>query len=247
MHKMLTPLFWSTLSLLWGSAGVESAQEDGLVEQLIVPPPKSPEGEFVYDYATAPPLNEIVSESAVVARVRIISQSPKMSQGDIPKKCGNVYRAEVIDSIKGPTGVVEFFAVNDHSIGPGNEHALVFLKKRSAWFYNLALRHLLSNALLRQEYLQIECRLSNELFVPADWNTMVFFDHAYGASNGGEWIGTFNSPQIQICDEINGNVIDEDKARQRSPGAIETAIIKWDFLRRLLVEVSASARKLPKC
>jgi hypothetical protein len=183
-------------------------------------------------------LEELANASARIARVRILAREPVWIDPDTrqPRACGYVYRATVVDPIKGGSEPFEFFAPVDADFAGYAPDYLVFayqrtVKERGGIY---ALDPLLSSP--EQEALW--CRTSQGYYAALPYQTMRAFDLEAASKFGGEWLASPNRTDIVWCRFIADQNPDGEwpAIREKVSGDASTKIINWVEAKKLILK-----------
>ncbi len=181
-------------------------------------------------------LGQVVKSSSLVARVTVVSATvvPHEDAAD-GKPCGIVYRARVMQALKGSQGgdVRFFMPVGIDPLHPGLKY-LVFLEHRSERQAK-DLFASLNAALTDAENQRLRCKFPAGYYIPLQAAPLPF-DADAGSQFGGEWLGLERGgvpSGLLVCEEpgiSSANVESRHHRRNKSGGAV----VSWVEMARLI-------------
>jgi hypothetical protein len=181
-------------------------------------------------------LSQVVKRAALVAQVTVVSAAvvPHEDAAD-GKPCGVVYRARVMQALKGSQdGDVRFFMPEGiYPLHPGLKY-LVFLEHRSERQAK-DLFASLTAALTDAESARLKCKFPAGYYVPLQADPLPF-DADAERQFGGEWLGLARGggpSGLLLCAEpgiSSGNMGSHHHRRKKSGGAV----VSWVEMVRLI-------------
>jgi hypothetical protein len=183
-------------------------------------------------------LSQVVKSASLVAKVTVVSVTAvPREEADDGKPCGFVYRAKVVQALKGGKDVdVQFFVpLGIYPLHPGLKY-LVFLEHRSEQdVKDLFLS--LSAALTDAESDSLKCKFQKGYYVPIQADPLPF-DADAGRQFGGEWLGLARGgvPSSLLLCAVQGfntssSEVDSQHHRRKKSGG---AVVSWVEMARLI-------------
>jgi hypothetical protein len=147
------------------------------------------------DYSPAPRLRDEIALSQRIARVKIVSRTAYNRVTEQPP-CGFLYRAEIVDAIKGGTAPLVFFeGPSDDFVDLGRDY-LVFVHHRDDALAQRAL-DVLRDSLTPAQLQALACEISIPEFVPASYQVLI---PLRTSDTGNILIGPANRSTPWVCD-----------------------------------------------
>ncbi|MGK5040197.1 hypothetical protein ACQ4WQ_07645 [Janthinobacterium sp. GB1R12] len=183
-------------------------------------------------------LGQVVKSASLVAKVKVVSVTAVSQEGTGDgKPCGFIYRAKVMQALKGRRDVdVRFFMpLETYPLNPGLTY-LVFLESRSE--QNVKDLFLSLNAALTYaESDKLKCQFQEGYYVPIQVAPLPF-DADAGRQFGGEWLDLARDgvpSSLLLCEvraigSSTGHVDSLHHKRKKSGGAV----VSWVEMTRLI-------------
>ena len=181
-------------------------------------------------------LSQVVKRAALVAQVTVVSATlvPHEDAAD-GKPCGVVYRARVMQALKGSQdGDVRFFMPEGiYPLHPGLKY-LVFLEHRSERQAK-DLFASLTTALTDAESARLKCKFPAGYYVSLQVDALAF-DADAGRQFGGEWLSLVRGgvpARLLLC-EVPGITISTVESRHHRRKKSGGAVVSWIEMARLI-------------
>lgn len=171
-------------------------------------------------------LEEVVAQSAKVARIRITKRVPLRTPETIAP-CGYVYSARVVQGFKGGTSPFEFVAPTDEDfLGLDQDYLVIaFSHFDMSPDIDAFLRHMLSP----EEDAKVRCRMAASYYVPGA-HRMLWAIQEY---SGEEWLAPDTRPALAWC-STRGIEEEIPGIRQVRVGNYVYDAVQWQLARKLV-------------
>lgn len=195
------------------------------------------------------PLNLAVQQAAIVARVRIRDVSPVDLGGvALGEVCGQRYVAEVLESFKGPGGVIEFAGPALTMFSTPAEEYLVFVLHRSP-ADALMIRQALGWMGLEDDQRTIQwCRVHEGYFLPETPQLMLPIIVRRSDDIERREIMLVGGASVAFCGGIHEDSPPHQPSRYQSRSEVvdgtRLTYVRWDGIRSLLGEATSLASRL---
>ena len=189
------------------------------------------------------PLATVVSRAVRIARVRITERIPVGVSGPIveppgaltsSQRCGHLYRARVVEPLKGGGGDFEFFSAVDSDFKGFERDYLLFVYERDPKATAIAVSSL-ADILRVEERANLICKSHGTLFAPVQPQLFRAFDPEAEKQLGGLWLETPSRDSILWCGQGLGAkptglfVSRKKKSEDQYP-----TIVGWDGVKGLV-------------
>ena len=172
-------------------------------------------------------LEEVVAQSAKVARIRITKRVP-LQTPEMTEPCGYMYSARVVESFKGGTDPFEFVAHADQDfVGFDHDYLVMALHNFDMTpEVDVFLRHMLSP----EEEERVRCRTAaTNYYVPGAHRMLWVIQEL----SGEEWLAPDTRPLVAWC-RTEGNEGEMPGGRQVKLGSYVYDAIQWQPARNLI-------------
>lgn len=170
-------------------------------------------------------LEDVLYQSAKVARIRITKRIPLNTEGSA-QPCGYVYSARVVQGFKGGTGAFDFVApANEDFVDFDHDYLVVaFPHFDMTPEIDAFLRHMLSI----EEDARVRCRMSTRYYVPGAHRTLWEIQEY----SGEEWLAPDTRPAVAWCSAEGTEQI--PGIRQVRVGDAVYDSVQWQLAKRLI-------------
>jgi hypothetical protein len=171
-------------------------------------------------------LEEIVAQSAKVARIRI-TKRVELHTAEVAEPCGYMYSARVVEGFKGGTKPFEFVAPTDEDfLGLDRDYLVMALPHFDMTpRIDSFLRHMLSPA----EDAKVRCRMAAQYYVPGAHRMLwEIREHS-----GEEWLAPDTRPALAWCATEDGEAETRGIRQVRVGNSIYDAV-QWRLAKSLI-------------
>lgn len=203
-------------------------------------------------------LNDVVTQSVRIARVRVVNRTAVDTLWFIEKNgkpispCGHMYEVEVVESLKGDSTSFSFFSAVEKDFQGFDRDYLVFVLRRDS---GQVLRNIraLENMLKDSEHLTLLCRSEGEYYVPVQLQFMRAFDPDASREFGSDWVAPPNRPSVLWCEQDAGKKAATFVTRRKISEDMSSTLVEWSGLKKIIKEAMGEKYKfwvrhgLPEC